>query len=436
MKDFIKQLNEKFDRSRSILEGSTEECLKPETPFSVWDGEFDEDEINIDRLYHDADQEELERMGAFDNLNLEEALDGEEISYMTISELLSNMHENVPEEFLDKEIKFFKKLAKVFGTKIYDELIVSVDDGGYDPKYVFSDGIEMPELGENVIYYPAEKMIAENKYGNLYLYFVSEEDCKKYFVMAKKFLTDYEFENDEIQEKMDKENLSYESFTEAVDNVSKEKLLEDIRSEELDQYLKELAKNDYKSGHLFDQYDFEYFKHVCKDDGYDVVEADFDKYFEYFDAFRSCDFDDDCDWFEDDLDEGLRDVFMNKTIFNSMVGVPLTDKSKEAEEAAKKFIKLAILPDKQSKYKPEKIDNNWVVYWNNNHIKPELRKDNWKKLNQLKHDLSREYEDYGKQSSITATQSNGSTKPAASPHLGDLVDGGVAVKDYKVKAFA
>ena len=285
MKDFIKQLNENFDRSRSILESSTEEYLKPETPFSVWDGEFDEDEANIDRLFHDADQKELERMGAFDNLNLEEALDGEDISYMTISELLSNMHENVPEEFLDKEIKFFKKLAKVFGTKIYDELIVSVDDGGYDPKYVFSDGVEMPDLGEGVTYYPNEKLVAENKYGNLYLYFVSEEDCKKYFAMAKKFLTDYEFETDEIQEKMDKENLKYESFLVEEDKVSH-------RSEELDQYIKNMAKESYESGHPFDPYDFEYFKHGCKDDGYDVTEADFEYYFECFDEIRSQEYDD------------------------------------------------------------------------------------------------------------------------------------------------
>lgn len=297
MKDFIKRLNENFEKKRSYLEESISESEKlksPEKPFSVWDDYMeDEDEANVDRLFHAADQDELIKMDAFDNLNLEEAIEDIDINYMTISDLLSNMHENVPEEFLDNEIKFFKKLAKVFDTKLYDEILVAVDDGGYDPKYVFSDGLEMPELGENVTYYPDERMVAENKYGNLYLYFVTEDDCKKYFAMAKKFLTDFDLDSDtSVQEKMDKENL--------VRVEPKMEVNENVRSKELDQYLKELAKLDYESGHPFDPYDFEYFKNGCKEDGYDVTEADFDKYFEYFDEIRSCDFDDDCDWFEDE----------------------------------------------------------------------------------------------------------------------------------------
>lgn len=296
MKKFINRLNENFDKKRSLLEWneSKKECLKPEKPFNVWDDYMeDEDEANIDRLFHDADQDELIKMGAFDNLNLEEAVEDIDINYMTISDLLSNMHENVPEEFLTNEIKFFKKLAKVFDTKLYDEILVAVDDGGYDPKYVFSDGLQMPELGENVIYYPEANMIAENKYGNLYLYFVTEDSLKKYFAMAKKFLTDFDLDsNTNIQEKMDKENL--------VRVEPKTTVNENVRSKELDQYLKDLAKLDYESGHPFDPYDFEYFKNGCKDDGYDVTEDDFDKYFEYFDEFRECQYDDDCDWFEDE----------------------------------------------------------------------------------------------------------------------------------------
>ena len=297
MKDFIKRLNENFEKKRSCLEESISESEKlksPEKPFSVWDDYMeDEDEANIDRLFHDADQDELIKAGAFDNLNLEEAIEDIDINYMTISDLLSNMHENVPEEFLDNEIKFFKKLAKVFDTKLYDEILVAVDDGGYDPKYVFSDGLQMPELGENVIYYPEANMIAENKYGNLYLYFVTEDSLKKYFAMAKKFLTDFDLDSDtNIQEKMDKENL--------VRVEPKVEVNENVRSKELNQYLKDMAKNDYAVGHIFDPYDFEYFKHVCKDDGYDVTEDDFDRYFELLAEVRECQYDDDCDWFEDE----------------------------------------------------------------------------------------------------------------------------------------
>ena len=58
-----------------------------------------------------------------------------------------------------------------------------------------------------------------------------------------------------------------------------------------------MAKNDYAVGHTFDPYDFEYFKHVCKDDGYDVTEDDFERYFELLAEVRECQYVDDCDWF-------------------------------------------------------------------------------------------------------------------------------------------
>ena len=59
MKDFIKRLNENFEKKRSYLEESISESEKlksPEKPFSVWDDYMeDEDEANIDRLFHNAD---------------------------------------------------------------------------------------------------------------------------------------------------------------------------------------------------------------------------------------------------------------------------------------------------------------------------------------------------------------------------------------------
>ena len=54
-----------------------------------------------------------------------------------------------------------------------------------------------------------------------------------------------------------------------------------------DEYLRDAAKISWESGHSYDPDDFSYFKKVCKEDGYDVTEADFDKYFEYFDEIRS-----------------------------------------------------------------------------------------------------------------------------------------------------
>ena len=64
-----------------------------------------------------------------------------------------------------------------------------------------------------------------------------------------------------------------------------------------------MANLDFDVGHTFDPDDFDYFKRVCEEDGWNVTEDDFNFYFECLDEIRSAaydsDYDDDCDWFED-----------------------------------------------------------------------------------------------------------------------------------------
>ena len=52
-------------------------------------------------------------------------------------------------------------------------------------------------------------------------------------------------------------------------------------------YLKSVAEMGWESGHPFNPDDFSYFKRVCKEDGYQVDEEDFQKYWEYFDECRA-----------------------------------------------------------------------------------------------------------------------------------------------------
>lgn len=68
-----------------------------------------------------------------------------------------------------------------------------------------------------------------------------------------------------------------------------------------DRYLRDAAEMDWESGHPYDPDDFSYFKRVCKEDGYNVNEEDFQKYWEYFDECRSKQFADE----DDDSDNGL-----------------------------------------------------------------------------------------------------------------------------------
>lgn len=62
-----------------------------------------------------------------------------------------------------------------------------------------------------------------------------------------------------------------------------------------DEYLRDMAQADWETGQLFSADDFNYFKHGCADDGYEVTEEDFQKYWEYIDECRANQFAEDSD---------------------------------------------------------------------------------------------------------------------------------------------
>lgn len=55
----------------------------------------------------------------------------------------------------------------------------------------------------------------------------------------------------------------------------------------VDDFVRDMAKADFKVGHTFDPDDFSYFKRVCAEDGCKVTREDFDKYFEILDKLRA-----------------------------------------------------------------------------------------------------------------------------------------------------
>lgn len=82
-----------------------------------------------------------------------------------------------------------------------------------------------------------------------------------------------------------------------------ESLFEDLPAEtDLDVYLKQMAKDDYENGQALDIDDFDFFRRGMKEDGFDVTEADFDKYFEYF---EDCEKD---EYFDESLTEDTSDI--------------------------------------------------------------------------------------------------------------------------------
>lgn len=356
---------------RKFMEALSEEERKNmNIVYSPEDDLFDEEEAMIDRLFHDADEEELRGMGAFDNLNdedddpwLEEDFDNDfSVECMTIEDLIQGLADNASEEEIDRQLALFKKIGKLLNVRNYDEIIVTVDDGQYDPSYIFSDGLRIPKIGSEVTHYPNAHMVAEKLNGQIFLYFQDEQTCKKYYQLAEKFLNDYEIDDN-----------VFSSITEAANGIKKVSPIENgyhdlwkldlgyavhndggmfhvidenngnnylFDSHDINQVnsfiqrelgldmeiepstrvfkkpvqltpkqlakqtaIKEMANLDFDVGHTFDPDDFDYFKRVCKEDGWDVTEDDFNFYFECLDEIRSAaydsDYDDDCDWFED-----------------------------------------------------------------------------------------------------------------------------------------
>ena len=82
-----------------------------------------------------------------------------------------------------------------------------------------------------------------------------------------------------------------------------------------DEYLRDAAEMDWESGHPYDPDDFSYFKKVCKEDGYNVNEEDFQKYWEYFDECRANQFADEDD--TDDADLGDWEEMESKQVEDS-----------------------------------------------------------------------------------------------------------------------
>ena len=184
MKKFMKTLNENFQIKRSELEESSSTS---ENYYDLLHESFEEDATVITNNV----EEELINVKGFDvDLN---QLPDVDIDCMTIADLLEAMHDNISEEQMDEELKLFKKIARIFDMKVYDEIIVCVDDGEYNPQYVLSDGQPVQNMS-NIKYYPEAKLVCEARNGLLYLYFATEESCKNYFKLAKRFLTDYELD--------------------------------------------------------------------------------------------------------------------------------------------------------------------------------------------------------------------------------------------------
>lgn len=198
MKKLYDILNESFNKYQPA--SKLEEGLHSEMLETMADLDFeDEDAANLARMNAEA---------VTNNVKVEEKLEmPQNVEMMTIEELIAGMHENVSDETMDHQLKLFKKIANILGVKNYDEIIVAINDGEYDPKYLMQDGYPI-NLGKQIImHYPSENVVVENIDGNLYLYFVTEKSCEKYFSLANKFLNDYDIDPTYVEDTAEPEHI-------------------------------------------------------------------------------------------------------------------------------------------------------------------------------------------------------------------------------------
>ena len=184
MKELYDILNESFNKYHKT--SKLNESIQPETIKGVLDLDFeDEDAANLARVT--AEKSNVEK--------IEEKLEvPQNVEMMTIQDLIAGMHGNISEEAMDQQLKLFKKIAKILGVKNYDEIIVAINDGEYDPAYLMQDGYPIDIGSQTVTHYPSENIVVENIDGNVYMYFVTEKSCNNYFALANKFLNDYDID--------------------------------------------------------------------------------------------------------------------------------------------------------------------------------------------------------------------------------------------------
>lgn len=150
----------------------------------------------------------------------------------------------------------------------------------------------MMRLDENLFEALNEEIVikpTDNSYHDVWYLddrYAVHNDGGKFHVIDRANGNNYLLNSDSIDEVNEyiKNTLNLDMSIEPSNRQFKKKANIDINK---DKYLRDAAEMDWESGHTFDPDDFSYFKRVCKEDGYNVNEEDFQKYWEYFDECRA-----------------------------------------------------------------------------------------------------------------------------------------------------
>lgn len=198
-KQFVEVYNAGYMYDDFELKNMLNAIYFPHMGNAVWDNAYSRILKNFESLkdqrsekYNKYRQEKTEEVKEIMN----ESLD---LDIMQVQDMLAAEIDNVSDEGIDADIRLYKYIASKLGVKNYDNLFVGVDDGNYNPEWVLEDGLMLPNKEHKLYMYPSAEMVAEfHPNGNIFMYFATEDAAKKYFDLAKKFLDDFDVDENQF----------------------------------------------------------------------------------------------------------------------------------------------------------------------------------------------------------------------------------------------
>lgn len=178
-------------------------------------------------------------------------------NYMTVQDMLAGLIDNVPDAQIDDEIRRFRKFARTLGVKNYDEMIVLVSDE-FDPAFIFDNYEDMSTKNEKVRYFTDENMICEYANGNYYIYFATEDACKKFYDLAERFMSGADLDENPFNEEyiLEEGTLNIEECLNKIDKTNNNKYdllncyLENVHSRESREKIATMIKENVSAEEL------------------------------------------------------------------------------------------------------------------------------------------------------------------------------------------
>ena len=116
-----------------------------------------------------------------------------------LDDVLASMMDNATDAEIDSDIKLFDRIKRILDS---DTVVMVIIDDYYNPDYInLDDGIiedsTVEKFGDVITLTNGDKMVKEQKNGNIFLYFKDEDSAKSYIDSIDKLYMDEEMKDPE-----------------------------------------------------------------------------------------------------------------------------------------------------------------------------------------------------------------------------------------------